>query len=110
MTTTKNARRQMQGTVTSTAMEKTITVQVSRTYRHPKYGKYVRRQKKYLAHDEEGSARRGDVVQIESTRPLSKRKRWRLVRVLERSEHGEDSPELNELEGGDEVAAEGGEA
>lgn len=110
MTATRNARRQMQGTVTSTAMEKTITVEIARTYRHPKYGKYVRKQKKYLVHDPEGSARRGDVVEIESTRPLSRRKRWRLVRVLERNEQGADLPELTELEVPEPLVTEGGDA
>ena len=82
MTTTRNTRRTLQGVVTSDKMDKTISVLVERTYKHPKYGKYVRRHKKYLAHDEEGKATVGDVVELASTRPLSKTKRWRLVRVL----------------------------
>ena len=87
MTTTpetraQNKRRTLQGTVTSDKMEKSITVLVERTYKHAKYGKFVRRHKKYLAHDEDGVAKLGDVVEIVSTRPMSKRKCWRLLRVL----------------------------
>jgi small subunit ribosomal protein S17 len=79
-------RGTLQGTVTSAATPKTITVQVERTFRHARYGKYMRRRKKYAAHDEKGEARRGDVVEIEATRPLSKRKRWRLLRVVRRAD------------------------
>jgi small subunit ribosomal protein S17 len=87
MTTTpetrpQNKRRTLQGKVTSDKMEKSITVLVERTFKHAKYGKFVRRHKKYLAHDEDGVAKLGDVVEIVSTRPMSKRKRWRLLRVL----------------------------
>jgi small subunit ribosomal protein S17 len=79
---TRNRRRVLQGIVTSTAMAKTITVLVERTYAHPKYGKFVRRNKKYHAHDEDSTAQAGDVVEIMATRPLSKLKRWRLVRIV----------------------------
>jgi small subunit ribosomal protein S17 len=76
-------RRVLTGVVTSSKMNKTITVLVERTYRHPKYGKYVRKQKKYHAHDEREEAGVGDVVELVSTRPLSKLKRWRLTRIVE---------------------------
>ena len=76
----------MIGTVLSAKTPKTITVEVERTFKHKKYGKYLRRRKRYMAHDEQGSARAGDTVEITSTRPLSKRKRWRLLRVITRSE------------------------
>ena len=76
----------MIGTVTSAKTPKTITVEVERTFRHRKYGKYLRKRKRYLVHDEAGAARLGDSVEIESTRPLSARKRWRLLRVISRSE------------------------
>jgi small subunit ribosomal protein S17 len=76
------------GTVTSAKNQKTITVEVERTFKHAKYGKYVRRRKRYLAHDEQADARPGDQVVIVSTRPMSKRKRWRLEKVLERSQLG----------------------
>ena len=78
----RNSRRTLQGTVTSTKMDKTITVRVERTYKHPKYDKYVRSHSKFLAHDEKTEALEGDVVEIDSTRPLSKRKRWRLTRIV----------------------------
>jgi len=84
MTATRNQRRAIEGTVTSDKMAKTITVLVERTYKHPKYKKYVRKQKKYHAHDEEGAAKIGDRVEIEACRPLSRLKRYRLVRVIEK--------------------------
>ena len=86
MTEVRHHRREMQGIVTSAKTAKTITVEVERTYKHSRYGKYIRSRKKYLAHDEERTAREGDVVLITSTRPLSKRKRWRLLKVVNRSE------------------------
>ena len=82
----RHARRVLIGTVTSAKTKQTITVEVERTFEHKKYGKYLRRRKRYLAHDEEGAARLGDAVEIASTRPMSKRKRWRLLRVITRSE------------------------
>jgi small subunit ribosomal protein S17 len=78
-------RRTMVGTVISTKMEKTITIQVERMYKHPKYGKYIRERKRYHVHAPEGGALDGDVVEVMSTRPISKTKRWRLVRVVTRS-------------------------
>ena len=66
-------------------MNKTISVRCDRLVKHPLYGKYVRRWTVYKAHDEENQARVGDTVQIMATRPLSKTKSWRLVRVLERA-------------------------
>jgi small subunit ribosomal protein S17 len=82
MTDTRNTRRTLEGLVTSDKMEKTITVLVTRTYQHAKYKKFVREQTKYHAHDENGQAQQGDRVEIMSCRPLSKSKRWRLVRVV----------------------------
>ena len=73
------------GTVTSTAMDKTATVLVERKLRHPIYGKFVKKSKKFLAHDENNEANAGDLVKIMETRPLSKRKRWRLVEILEKA-------------------------
>ena len=81
----RQKRKVLQGIVVSDRMQKTITVDVERVFRHPKYGKYVRRHKKYHAHDENREARVGDVVEIAECRPLSRLKRWRLLRVLERS-------------------------
>jgi small subunit ribosomal protein S17 len=85
-TTARHSRRALIGIVTSTKTEKTITVEVERTFKHKKYGKYLRKRKRYLAHDEERVAKAGDQVEIESTRPMSKRKRWRLLRVVSRSQ------------------------
>ena len=85
MTDSRNARRLLTGTVTTAKGEKTISVSVERTYKHPKYGKYVRKRKKYMAHDEKNEAAVGDTVEIASTRPLSKLKRWRLVRIVEKA-------------------------
>ena len=85
-TLARPSRRQMIGVVISAKAEKTITVEIERTFKHAKYGKYLRRRKRYLAHDEQKSAQTGDLVEIVSTRPLSKRKRWRLLRVITRSE------------------------
>jgi small subunit ribosomal protein S17 len=87
----RNSRRTLLGTVASTKMAKTITVRVERTYAHPKYGKFVRRHKQYAAHDEEGQAKVGDTVEIVATRPLSKTKRWRLLRIVESAEIAEAS-------------------
>jgi len=78
----------MIGVVTSAKTQKTITVEVQRTFKHPKYGKFLRRRKRYLAHDEAGAAHEGDTVEIGSTRPMSRHKRWRLLRVITRSQLG----------------------
>jgi small subunit ribosomal protein S17 len=74
----------MRGVVKSDKMDKTISVEVERLVKHPHYGKYVRRHSRFLVHDPRNEATEGDVVEIESTRPLSRRKRWRLVRVMRR--------------------------
>lgn len=85
-----NNRRVMQGIVHSDRMEKTITVDVERRFKHSKYGKYIKRTNRFVAHDAEGAARIGDRVEIVETRPLSKTKRWRLLNVLERAPTKED--------------------
>lgn len=79
-------RKVRQGTVVSDAMDKTVVVSVERQFAHPLYGKRVTRRKKYQAHDERNEYRTGDLVAIEETRPLSKRKRWRVVSLVERPE------------------------
>nr|PZN79886.1 MAG: 30S ribosomal protein S17 [Pseudomonadota bacterium] len=66
-------------------MQKTIAVEIERLVKHPKYGKYIRRTTKLLAHDENGESREGDTVVIAPCRPLSRRKAWRLVQVVERA-------------------------
>ena len=70
------------GIVTSTKMAKTISVNVERLVKHPRYGMYIRRRTRLVAHDENEIAKAGDQVEISFTRPLSKTKRWRLVRVV----------------------------
>jgi small subunit ribosomal protein S17 len=78
--------RLLTGKVVSNKMQKTITVAVERLVKHPTYGKYVRRTTKLLAHDEAGESREGDVVEIVECRPLSRRKAWRLARVVTRAQ------------------------
>ncbi len=82
--TDKPGKKRFQGVVKSDKMDKTITVTVERLKRHPLYGKYLRRKSTFMAHDPHNEAREGDVVEIESTRPLSRRKRWRLLRIIRR--------------------------
>ena len=81
----RGLRKMQVGIVTSAAMQKTVTVAVDRLVQHPKYKKTVRRTSRFLAHDGEGSCRVGDKVRIMETRPLSARKRWRVVEVLEKA-------------------------
>lgn len=78
----RGKRKVREGRVVSDASEKTVVVAVERLMRHPLYDRVIRRTKKIMAHDEEGLARAGDVVEIVETRPLSRRKRWRVVRVV----------------------------
>ena len=78
-------RKLREGTVVSTAMEKTAVVAVVERVRHSRYAKTVQRTKRVLAHDETNDLRVGDRVRVSETRPLSKRKRWRVVEVLERA-------------------------
>jgi small subunit ribosomal protein S17 len=82
---TKKIRRRktVSGVVTSNKMVKTITVKSEKLVKHPKYGKFVKRVTTYKAHDEENKASIGNKVEIAETRPLSKIKRWRLVRIVE---------------------------
>lgn len=79
------ALRTLTGQVVSSKMHKTIAVEIERVVRHRTYGKYIRRTSKLLAHDERGEAREGDTVSITPCRPLSRRKSWRLLAVLERA-------------------------
>jgi small subunit ribosomal protein S17 len=81
----RGTRKVMRGLVVGAKMEKTIVVRVEHVTRHPLYKKTVRVRRKFYAHDETGAAKVGDKVEIMGTRPLSKLKRWRLVRVLEAS-------------------------
>ena len=83
--TDRKLRKQRVGVVTSTKMEKTITVLIERKIKHPIYGKFMKKSKKFTAHDEKNECNEGDTVKIMETRPLSKKKRWRLVEILERA-------------------------
>jgi small subunit ribosomal protein S17 len=88
--------KRVRGLVKSDKMDKTITVSVERLVKHPRYGKYVRRSSTLMAQNPQNRARQGDLVEIESTRPLSKRKNWRLVRVLRRAPgFGQDLPDID---------------
>ncbi|ODS33789.1 MAG: 30S ribosomal protein S17 [Candidatus Scalindua rubra] len=82
MTKKRSKRKTVIGVVTSDKMLKTITVQSEKLVKHPRYGKYVKRVTAYKAHDEENKASNGNKVEIAETRPLSKTKRWKLVRVV----------------------------
>ena len=81
----KIMRKTRIGKVVSNSNDKTISVYVERRLRHPLYGKFVKKSKKFMAHDEKNDCNVGDMVRIEESRPLSKRKRWTLVEVLERA-------------------------
>ena len=78
-------KRILQGTVKSTANDKTVVVEVERRFRHPLYGKFVKQNKKYKAHDENNECKVGDRIKVMETRPLSKDKRWRLVSIIEKA-------------------------
>lgn len=82
---TRNLRKERIGVVFSNKMEKTITVTVKWKEKHPIYGKFVSKTKKFHAHDEKNDCHIGDTVRIMETRPLSKSKRWRVVEVMERA-------------------------
>jgi len=81
----RNLRKERVGVVVGDKMDKTITVSEVTKIMHPIYGKFMKRTKKYKAHDEANDAKTGDTVRIMETRPLSKTKRWRLVEVVERA-------------------------
>ena len=82
---TRNLRKERTGVVTSNKMDKSITVAIKWKEKHPIYGKFVNKTKKYHAHDEKNECGIGDTVKIMETRPLSKTKRWRLVQIFERA-------------------------
>ena len=83
--TERARRRERIGRVVSDRMDKSITVAVDRQVKHPIYGKFITKTTKYMAHDENKEAGIGDTVQIMSIRPLSKRKTWRLVQIVEKA-------------------------
>ena len=81
----RNLRKERIGIVTSNKMKKSIIISEVKRTKHPMYGKYVLKTKKYTAHDEENKCNVGDTVKIMETRPLSKTKNWRLVEIIERA-------------------------
>ena len=81
----RNLRKERIGVVFSNKMDKTITVAVKWKEKHPIYGKFVNKTKKFHAHDEKNECNIGDTVRIMETRPLSKTKRWRLIEIIERA-------------------------
>ncbi len=81
----RNARKTRTGIVVSNKMQKTITVQLERTMKHPLYTRVIKSRSKLYAHDEKSECGIGDKVLVMETRPLSKQKRWRLVRILEKA-------------------------
>ena len=82
---TRNLRKERIGVVFSNKMDKSITVAVKWKEKHPLYGKFVNKTRKYHVHDEKNECNIGDTVRIMETRPLSKTKRWRLVQIIERA-------------------------
>ncbi|KUJ98140.1 MAG: 30S ribosomal protein S17 [Thermodesulfobacterium sp. 37_54] len=91
-------RKTFIGTVVSDKMDKTVVVMVETLVKHPLYGKYIKRRKKYMAHDENNECKIGDKVLIEETRPLSRRKRWRVREIIEKAKVLEVK---EDLEGGE---------
>jgi len=85
MMESRNLRKERIGVVVSDKMDKSISVTIERKVKHPMYGKFVKKSKKYLVHDENNDCGIGDTVKIMETRPLSKNKCWRLVEIIERA-------------------------
>ena len=81
----RNLRKERIGVVVSNKMDKSIVILVERKVKHPKYGKFVKKSSKFMAHDEKNEAGMGDTVRIMETRPLSKNKCWRLVEIVEKA-------------------------
>ena len=81
---TRKLRKEKTGLVISNKMEKSIVVEVERKIMHPKYGKFVKKSSRFVAHDEKNECSEGDKVKIAETRPLSKNKCWRLVEIIEK--------------------------
>jgi len=81
----RGMNRQVIGTIISNKMDRTVVVQIERLVKHPLYKKYIRRRNKFMAHDKENACQIGDKVLITETRPLSKTKRWRVSRIIEKA-------------------------
>ena len=82
---TRGMKRQVNGIIVSNKMDKTVVVQVERLVKHSLYKKYIRRSNKFMAHDEDNACQIGDRVEISESRPLSKTKRWRVIRIIEKA-------------------------
>jgi small subunit ribosomal protein S17 len=82
---TRSLRKERIGTVSSNKMEKSVVVSEVKKVKHPVYGKFVLKTKKYVAHDEKNDCNEGDTVKIMETRPMSKTKKWRIVEIIERA-------------------------
>ncbi len=82
---TRGTKRQVSGIIISNKMDKTVVVQVERMVMHPLYKKFIRRRNKFIAHDKDNSCALGDIVEITEARPLSKTKRWRVSRILQKA-------------------------
>lgn len=85
MELTRNLRKERIGVVVSNKMDKSIVVEIERREKHPIYGKFIKKTSRFMAHDEKNDSNIGDTVRIMETRPLSKRKCWRLVEIIERA-------------------------
>ncbi len=81
----RNLRKERTGLVVSNKMDKSIVVSIERRFKHPIYGKFIKKTNKFMAHDEKNECNIGDTVRIMETRPLSKNKNWRLVEIIERA-------------------------
>ena len=79
-------RKQLTGEVVSNAMDKTVIVKVERRFPHPRYNKYVKKSKRYYAHDEKNNCSNGDLILIEESKPISKNKRWVVKNLVKKSE------------------------
>ena len=95
MASERSRKKTVLGTVVSDKMEKTISVREERMVKHPLYGKYIRRSSVYKAHDERNQAREGDNVEILFSRPHSKTKNWRLLRIIRRGRLGKAEDEAS---------------
>lgn len=94
MSQANKVNRTLTGRVISNKMDKTINVSIERRVKHPKYGKYLKRSSKILAHDPDNQCQEGDIVIIQEGRPISKRKAWSLVQVVVKSINQQPVPEV----------------
>lgn len=85
MMKTRGTQREIAGTIVSNKMDKTVIVVTERLVKHPLYKKYIRRKNRFMAHDKDNECQIGDKVVITETRPLSKTKRWRVSRIIEKA-------------------------